>query len=346
MRLIKPNDSLKFLGFSEFDIINLDKIVCSKNLSDFIELELINDQPFDFDNFIHLAISNKMFRELLLKTCYEELNDFPNCIFRNINIKPESNSFKLNLFLLLIDSLKNKNAIDPMYLELLKIDEHGDRKVNTLIDSFFEMCRRGWFNKINIFNLFAESNTLERIGWTGTNVPTPHKESIAEHMYVMYTMANLYLPNCYNELGYDKNKVLNMIMIHDLAETVTGDIPHPNKTSDDDLKEDLIARALWCNLLYNESPASIDIYEAWNDWSLNLTINAKIAHDFDAIQLNYQFFTYACKYPETYSDENILQWTRRQPITKIGKEIYKEVILNNPKFKSRISVIKGVYYND
>ena len=110
--------------------------------------------------------------------------------------------------------------------------------------------------------------------------------------------------------------------------------------------QDLIAKALWCNLLYNESPASMDIYEAWNDWSLNLTINAKIAHDFDAIQLNYQFFTYACKYPETYSDENILQWTRRQPVTKIGKDIYKEVILNNPKFKSRISVIKGVYYND
>ena len=84
MRLIKPNDNLKFLGFSEFDIINLDKIVCSKNLSDFIEVELINDQPFDFDNFIHLAISNKMFRELLLKTCYDELNDFPKYAIRKI----------------------------------------------------------------------------------------------------------------------------------------------------------------------------------------------------------------------------------------------------------------------
>ena len=28
------------------------------------------------------------------------------------------------------------------------------------------------------------------------------------------------------------------------------------------------------------------------------------------------------------------------------KDIYKEVILNNPKFKSRISVIKGVYNHD
>lgn len=346
MRLIKPNENLKFFGFSELDILNLDKIVCSKNLTEFIELETIDDQLFDLGSFIHLAISNKKFRELLLKTCYEELNDFPSYIFNNMTLIPDSLSFKLNLFLLLIDSLKKNNSIDPMYLQFLEMDKRGYRKVNTLIDSFFEMCRRGWFDKINVFNLFAESNTLERTGWTGTNVPTPHKESIAEHMYVMYTMANLYLPSCYYEVGYDKNKILNMIMIHDLAETVTGDIPHPNKTSDDDLNEDLIAKALWCNLLYNESPASIDIYEAWNDWSLNLSINAKIAHDFDAIQLNYQFFTYACKYPETYSDENILRWTRRQPITEIGKKIYKEVILNNPKFKSRISVIKGVYYND
>ena len=33
-------------------------------------------------------------------------------------------------------------------------------------------------------------------------------------------------------------------------------------------------------------------------------------------------------------------------LQQIEDIIYKEVILNNPKFKSRISVIKGVYYND
>lgn len=343
MRVIKPNNNLKFFGFSEFDINNLDKIVCSNLLKEFIELEEINDQLFDLGSFINLAISNKDFRKALLKTCYQELNDFPNSILNNMSIIPGNLSFKLNLFLLLIDSLNKNNNVDPLYLQFLEMDKRGYRNNITIIDAFFEMCRLGLFNQISVFNLFAESNILERSGWVGTFVPTSHKESIAEHMYVMYTMANLYLPASLEEPGYDKQKILNMIMIHDLAETLTGDIPHPNKTSDDELKEDLVAKALWCNLLYNGSPAASDIFEAWNDWSLNLSINAKIAHDFDAIQLNYQFFTYACKYPETYSDDNILRWTRRQPTTEIGKQIYKEVIMNNPKFKSRISVIEGKY---
>ena len=107
-----------------------------------------------------------------------------------------------------------------------------------------------------------------------------------------------------------------------------------------ELIEDLKAKALWCNLLYNECSDASLIYECWLDWSDSLTFNARVAHDFDAIQLNYQFFTYACKHDGLYSDYEITRWTRRQPQTALGKEIYNEVILKNPKFAKRIGVIK------
>lgn len=343
MRVIIPTLDLKIFGFREIDIINLNRILSSDTLKDYFELEAISGQLFDFGAFVSYIIENKDFRKEFINACYLCLDDFPNCILNNMPLVPGDLSFKFNLFLLLLDSLNKSNTIDPLYNQFLEMDKRAYRKNNTLIDAFFEMCRLNLIDMISVFNLFAESNLLERSGWVGTNVPTNHKESIAEHMYVMYTMANIYLPNCLEISEYCKQKVLNMIMIHDLAETLTGDIPHPNKTDADELKEDLIAKALWCNLLYNGSDAANDIYECWNDWSLNITVNANIAHDFDAIQLNYQFFTYACKYPETYSDDNILRWTRRQPITAIGKKIYKEVILNNPKFASRIEVIKGKF---
>ena len=48
-------------GKTAVDILNLDKIVCSKNLTGFIELETIDDQLFDLGSFIHLAISNKTY---------------------------------------------------------------------------------------------------------------------------------------------------------------------------------------------------------------------------------------------------------------------------------------------
>lgn len=343
MRIIMPTLDLKVFGFREIDIINLNRVLSSDTLKDYFYLESISGQLFDFGAFVSYIIENKAFRKEFINACYLCLEDFPNCIMNNMPLIPGDLSFKFNLFLLLIDSLNQNNSINPLYNQFLEMDKRAYRKNNTLIDAFFEMCRLNLIDMISVVNIFTESNLLERSGWTGTNVPTLHKESIAEHMYVMYTMANLYLPNEYLDKDYDKSKILNMIMIHDLAETLTGDIPHPNKTDEDDLKEDLIAKALWCNLLYNESPAACMIYDCWNDWSLNLSVNAKLAHDFDSIQLNYQFFTYACKYPETYSDDNILRWTRRQPKTEIGKKIYKEVILNNPKFKSRIGVIKEKY---
>ena len=341
MRVLMPSPELKIFGFRECDINNLQSILSSELLKDYIELETIEGQLFDFGSFVTYVISNSEFRKTFIKSCYIKLVDFPNCILNNMPLSPNEFSFKLNLFLLLIDSLNKSNNIDPLYLQFLEMDKRAYRKTNTLVDAFFEMCRLNLFTLVSVFNVFAESNLLERSGWVGTNVPTNHKESIAEHMYVMYTMANMYLRNELNEPGYNKQEILTMIMIHDLAETLTGDIPHPNKTDLDELKEDLIAKALWCNLLYNESPIANVVYDAWTEWNLDLSINAHIAHDFDAIQLNYQFFTYACKYPDTYTDENILSWTRRRPNTEIGKKIYKQVILENPKFKERIGVING-----
>ena len=343
MRLLLPNESLKVFGFSDIDIENIRTILLDKHIQSLVEVDEIADQLFDLGEFIKLAISSNKFRLAVLDVCNSKINGFPECLLNHMPLNPNSYSFKFNLFLLIIDSLNKNNEVLPMYNQFLELDKRARRVHNTLLDAFFEMCRIKMYRKIDVVNLFSQSNILERSGWTGTNVPTPHKESIAEHMYFMYTLANIYLPSEYYEEGYDKAKVLNMIMIHDLAETLTGDIPHPEKTAEDDLNEDLIAKALWCSLLYNQVSCANEIYEAWNDWSLNLTFNVKVAHDFDAIQLNYQFFTYACKYPETYSDDNILRWTRRQPKTEIGKEIYKELILNNPKFKDRVGVIYGKY---
>ena len=343
MRLLLPNESLKVFGFSEIDIANIKTILLDKHIQSLVEVDEIADQLFDLGEFVKLVIDNKEFRLAVLDVCHSQINSFPECLMNHMPLNPNSYSFKFNLFLLIIDSLNKNGEVLSIYNQFLELDKRARRTHNTLLDAFFEMCRIKMYHRIDIVNLFANSNVLERSGWTGTNVPTPHKESIAEHMYFMYTLANIYLPSEYYEEGYDKAKVLNMIMIHDLAETLTGDIPHPDKTLEDEIQEDLIAKALWCSLLYNQVSSANEIYEAWNDWSLNLTFNAKLAHDFDAIQLNYQFFTYACKYPETYSDENILRWTRRQPKTAIGKEIYKELILNNPKFKDRVGVIHGKY---
>ena len=75
----------------------------------------------------------------------------------------------------------------------------------------------------------------------------------------------IYLPLNTNEIGYNRNRILNMILIHDLSESFTGDIPSPIKDKDPsyDEKEDLIMRQLFLKGTYNSIPNLFEQYELW-----------------------------------------------------------------------------------
>lgn len=75
-------------------------------------------------------------------------------------------------------------------------------------------------------NIVIKLKDVKRSGWKKAGVFQP--ESVAEHTYhvILYS---LILCNLFEEV-LDKDKVLKLAVIHDLAEAITGDIPSPNKT--------------------------------------------------------------------------------------------------------------------
>ncbi|UYV80304.1 hypothetical protein LAZ67_18002363 [Cordylochernes scorpioides] len=61
---------------------------------------------------------------------------------------------------------------------------------------------------------------LKRTGWVKREVPAP--ESVAEHMYRAGALSMLL--DC---PGLDRNKCVKMALVHDMAESIIGDItPH------------------------------------------------------------------------------------------------------------------------
>ncbi len=334
---------LIMFGFNENDIELMNKILTSNTLEYDIKLLDIPGQLFDFGSFVRIVIENKQFRQKIVKILKNEVADYQNLLLNQMTFNSGTIHFKLNLFLLIISSLEEEQKINPLYNQFLELDKNNEKKHITLIDAFFEMIRSKDLSVNSSFNLFSKATALERSGWVLNLTNLSHKESIAEHMYNMYLLGLLYLPEKLDDGSYNKNTILEMVLIHDLAETVTGDIPHPLKKELDELNEDLQAKALFCNLMYNGIKEASKLYDLWCVWSANLTINAKIAHDLDSIQLNYQFMKYAHEHKEVFNDEAILKWTRRQPKTSVGKLIYKKVILENEIFKERIGVINGKY---
>ena len=82
----------------------------------------------------------------------------------------------------------------------------------------------------NIYKYFEEINKLNNIirtGWIKRNVPLNRLESVSEHIFTMSLLA-LATIDKYN-LQLNNEKVLKMILIHELGEIDVGDIALPTK---------------------------------------------------------------------------------------------------------------------
>ena len=186
-----------------------------------------------------------------------------------------------------------------------------------------------------VFNKFTDAAYVNRTGWVELNVPRP--ENIVEHMYNCWLLGMLYLPNACDDPEYSKDRILQMLLLHDLGETETGDISRPVKRSNPhyyDQQENAVMEGLFLSGTY---PGSVDLspyMQHWDTWAERAGINYQLAKDLDNIQTIYQFCKYDLRDPQLFSDEHIAYWLNGldEIETDIGKEIADTLIINNPLF--------------
>ena len=81
---------------------------------------------------------------------------------------------------------------------------------------------------MTIYKYFEEINKLNNIvrtGWINRNVPLERRESVSEHIFTM-ALLSLAVIDKY-KLNLDVEKVMKMILIHELGEIDAGDIALP-----------------------------------------------------------------------------------------------------------------------
>ncbi|XP_033219437.1 HD domain-containing protein 2 [Belonocnema kinseyi] len=124
----------------------------------------------------------------------------------------------------------------------------------------------------------------KRAGWKLHNVSNP--ETIAGHMYRMAMLSFLIDSN----ENLDKNKIMQMTLIHDLAECIVGDItPHDNITPE--VKHEMEDKAMEqiCQLLGDKGP---EILEMFREYEQQQSPEAKYVKDLDRLDLLMQAYEY------------------------------------------------------
>ncbi len=189
--------------------------------------------------------------------------------------------------------------------------------------------------KRSLCNQFLSAVEVKRAGWVMQEIE--HPESIVEHMYACWFIGLVYLPDKEPSIrNYDKSKILNMLLIHDLAETKLSDIPKYEKVNypDYDKEENSVMLSIFLKGTYNEVDSMAPYIEAWNSWYVREEENAKIAKDIDTIQAIFQFLVYVDKFPNHFDEERRKNWVKEMLTikTNLGKNILKQLICENERF--------------
>lgn len=148
---------------------------------------------------------------------------------------------------------------------------------------------------LDFFNTSVNLKKIPRQGWID-KLSIDNPESVADHTFSMAMMGMIF-----SDLeNYDTEKILKMILLHDLAESITGDITPEqiSKKKKTDLESNTIKNIL------NDLPSSLQKQYGilWGEYQLNTSKEAKFVHQLDKLEMALQAKIYS---NEGYSKEKL-----------------------------------------
>ena len=131
------------------------------------------------------------------------------------------------------------------------------------------------------FEKVLELKNVPRQGWK-EKLEIDNPESVADHSYST-TVLSMILSDM---KGLDTEKIIRMALLHDLAESIIGDITPDHITKNEKIsKENHAIKQILKNL-----PDSITepYFEIWNDYQKKISKEAILLHDIDKLEMAFQ----------------------------------------------------------
>ncbi|KAL5889706.1 hypothetical protein ACKVWC_004934 [Pyricularia oryzae] len=179
------------------------------------------------------------------------------------------------------------------------------------------------------FHLLERLKTTKREGWRRFGIE--RGESIADHMYRMSLMSMLAPPTLAPRL--DLNKCIKMCLIHDMAESLVGDITpvdgvaKPEKARREAATMDYITSTLLGNVYGGGNTVGAEMRAIWQEYEDSETLESKYVHDIDKMELICQMVEYE-KRGEGRLDLGEFAWVAKKMVLPEmiarGEEILKE----------------------
>lgn len=165
---------------------------------------------------------------------------------------------------------------------------------------------------IDFFKTVVNLKKVQRQGWID-KLAIKNPESVADHSYSM-AMMGMIISDMEN---YNSEKILKMILLHDLAESEIGDYT-PGQI--DLVKKNEIENTAFLKIL-KDLPDSIasQYRDIWKEYQENKTLESQLVHQLDRLEMALQ--------GKTYQDEG----HSKEELESFYESAKKEI--SNPKLK-------------
>ncbi|MGI0056020.1 MAG: HD domain-containing protein [Nitrosarchaeum sp.] len=172
---------------------------------------------------------------------------------------------------------------------------------------------------LDFFHISAHLKKIPRQGWID-KLSIDNPESVADHTFSMAMMGMIYS----DSENYNTEKILKIILLHDLAESITGDMT-PEQTSKEEkriLENDAIKKIL----SYLPTSLQKQYWILWEEYQTHNSKEAKIVHQLDRLEMVLQAKIYS---NDGHSKEKLDSFfnTARKEITNPKLlELFKKII--------------------
>lgn len=179
-----------------------------------------------------------------------------------------------------------------------------------------ELANPSWSSDIIEFHrkVLALKKVLRK-GWVRCGVPDP--ESVADHSFGVALLAMLYA----SRLHLNVEKAVIMALLHDLGESIIGDItPHDHIPADEKRRLETAAITTILSALDRDGK----LLELWKDLEERRNAEGRLVKDLDRLEMVLQAASYEqehhCVLPEFFNIDSLLQVPEVQAVVEQLKQ--------------------------
>ncbi|KAL3417350.1 hd family [Phlyctema vagabunda] len=184
---------------------------------------------------------------------------------------------------------------------------------------------------IPFFHILERLKTTKREGWKRYGIEMG--ETIADHMYRMSLMTMLCPPSLASRV--DLAKCMKMSLIHDMAESLVGDItpgdgvPKAEKSRREAETMDYISNNL-LKSVYG-GLAGAEIRTIWQEYEDSKTLESHFVHDIDKVELLCQMVEYEKRMNHTLDLEDFV-YVSKKTVLPETQEWVKDILKERESF--------------